>query len=118
MSTDNEQGAGTIGPEITLAEEVPMVCQDRWEELRWLWQSERLPIAELARRFELDRKTVRPPVSASSGAAAVSAAGPARAAADAACRISARSGAEGPVLGPDPIPRAAAAGLTGGATRP
>ena len=36
-----------------------MVRQERWAELRRLWQQERVPIAELARRFELDRKTVR-----------------------------------------------------------
>jgi transposase len=59
MSTESERGVGTIGPEITLAEEVPMVRQERWEELRRLWQQERVPIAELARRFDLDRKTVR-----------------------------------------------------------
>ena len=59
MLTESEHVAGTIGPEVTLAEEVPMVRQERWEELRRLWQQERVPIAELARRFELDRKTVR-----------------------------------------------------------
>jgi len=36
-----------------------MVRQERWEELRWLWEQERVPIVELARRFELARKTVR-----------------------------------------------------------
>jgi len=36
-----------------------MVRQERWEELRRLWQQDRVPIAELARRFEVDRKTVR-----------------------------------------------------------
>jgi len=59
MSTKIEQVVGTIGPEVIPAEEVPMVRQERWEELRRLWQQERIPIAELARRFELDRKTVR-----------------------------------------------------------
>src|SRR5215813_3957132 len=59
MLTEMEGAVGTIGPEVTLTEEVPMVRQERWEELRRLWQQERLPIAELARRFELDRKTVR-----------------------------------------------------------
>jgi hypothetical protein len=34
-----------------------MVHRDRWEEDRRLWITERLPIAELARRFDLDRKT-------------------------------------------------------------
>ena len=59
MSTESERVTETIGPEVTLAEEVPMVRQERWEELRRLWQQERIPVAQLARRFELDRKTVR-----------------------------------------------------------
>jgi len=59
MSTEIEGVVRTIGPEVTLTEEVAMVRQERWEELRRLWQQERLSIAELARRFELDRKTVR-----------------------------------------------------------
>ena len=59
MSTESERGTGTIGREVTLAEEVPMVRQERWEELRRLWQQDRVPVAALARRFELDRKTVR-----------------------------------------------------------
>ena len=74
MSTEIERVAGTIGPEVTFAEEVPMVRQERWEELRRLWQQERVPIAELARRFELDRKTVRRCLRGS-GVAAVPAAG-------------------------------------------
>ncbi len=36
-----------------------MVRQERWEEIRRLRVEERVPVAELARRFELDRKTVR-----------------------------------------------------------
>jgi transposase len=59
MSTDLEQQAGTIGPEVISHEEVPMVRRERWEELRRLAVDERVPIAELARRFGLDRKTVR-----------------------------------------------------------
>ena len=59
MSTEIETPAVTIGAEVTLCEEVPMVRQERWEELRRLWQQDRVPVAELARRFELDRKTVR-----------------------------------------------------------
>jgi hypothetical protein len=59
MSIESEHVTRTIGPEVTLAEEGPMVRQERWEELRRLWQQERVPIAELAWRFELDRKTVR-----------------------------------------------------------
>jgi hypothetical protein len=34
MSTESERVVGTIGPEVTLTEEVPMVRQERWEELR------------------------------------------------------------------------------------
>jgi len=34
MSTEIEGAAGTIGPAVILAEEVPMVRQERWEELR------------------------------------------------------------------------------------
>ncbi len=36
-----------------------MVPRDRWEEIRRLRATERVPIAELARRFDLDRKTIR-----------------------------------------------------------
>src|SRR5262249_50303283 len=59
MSTDLLQETPTIGPEVISAEEVPMVRRERWEELRRLAVDERIPIAELARRFGLDRKTVR-----------------------------------------------------------
>jgi transposase len=59
MSSESDRITATIGPEVIRPEEVPMVRQERWEELRRLWQQERVPIAELARRFELDRKTVR-----------------------------------------------------------
>ena len=59
MSTEIETPAATMGAEITLCEEVPMVRRDRWEEIRRLWVTERVPIAEIARRLDLDRKTVR-----------------------------------------------------------
>src|SRR5215470_11100569 len=59
MSTDMELAATTIGAEVTRCEEVPMVRRERWEEIRRLWVSERVPIAEIARRLDLDRKTVR-----------------------------------------------------------
>ena len=32
MSTEIERVVGTIGPEVTLTEEVPMVRQERWED--------------------------------------------------------------------------------------
>ncbi len=60
MSKELEPGTPTIGAEvITLCEEVPMVHRERWEEVRSLWVTERLRIAEIARRVDLDRKTVR-----------------------------------------------------------
>src|SRR5213083_583923 len=59
MSTEMETAAATIGAEVTLCEEVPMVRRERWEEIRRLWVTERVPIAEIARRLSLDRKTVR-----------------------------------------------------------
>jgi transposase len=59
MSTELDTPTGTIGPAITPDEEVPMVRRERWEEIRRLRLVEGVPIAEIARRFDLDRKTVR-----------------------------------------------------------
>jgi transposase len=59
MLAENEVMTGTIGPEVTPHREVPMVRQERWEEIRRLSFRERVPIAEIARRLELDRKTIR-----------------------------------------------------------
>jgi transposase len=59
MSTEMEMATPTIGAEVTLCEEVPMVRRERWEEIRRLWVTQRLSIAEIARRLGLDRKTVR-----------------------------------------------------------
>ena len=36
-----------------------MVGEDRWQEIRRLRHEDHVPIAEIARRLELDRKTVR-----------------------------------------------------------
>ena len=47
MSTEMERPAATIGAEVTLCEEAPMVRRERWEEIRRLWVAERLPIARL-----------------------------------------------------------------------
>jgi hypothetical protein len=49
----------TIGPAVTPHEEVAMVRQERWDEIRRLGLVDRVPIAALARQFDLDRKTVR-----------------------------------------------------------
>ena len=59
MSTEEVETAATIGAEVTLCEEVPMVRRERWEEIRRLWVAERVPIVEIARRLDVDRKTVR-----------------------------------------------------------
>jgi transposase len=50
----------TITPEVTAClGEVSMVGRERWEEIRRLSVVEHVPVAEIARRLELDRKTVR-----------------------------------------------------------
>src|SRR5713101_6470415 len=59
MSLEIAVEAGRIGPKATPHEEVPMVRQERWEEIRRLWFRERVPIAQIARQLDLDRKTVR-----------------------------------------------------------
>src|SRR6266568_7477485 len=59
MSLEIEVETGSIGSEVTPHQEVPMVRQERWEEIRRLWVRERVPVAEIARRLDLDRKTVR-----------------------------------------------------------
>jgi transposase len=40
-------------------EEERMVQEERWKEIHRMWSQEGLPIAEIARRLDLDRKTVR-----------------------------------------------------------
>src|SRR5262245_62841207 len=59
MLLENTERFGTIGPEVTPHEEGPMVRQERWEEIRRLRVQDGVAIAEIARRRDLDRKTVR-----------------------------------------------------------
>lgn len=59
MSTEGQLEGRTIGSEVISHEEVPMVRRERWEEMRRLAVDEGVAIAELARQFGLDRKTVR-----------------------------------------------------------
>src|SRR5712671_4074415 len=59
MSTEVQPEGRTIGSEVISREEVPMVRRERWEELRRLAVDGGVGIAELARQFGLDRKTVR-----------------------------------------------------------
>jgi transposase len=49
----------TIRPPIPSELEALMVGQERWEEIRRLFFDEKVPIAEIARRLAIDRKTVR-----------------------------------------------------------
>ena len=57
-SIDEVPIAETLPPRLEEPGEVEMVRQDRWEEIHKLF-GERVPIAEIARRLDLDRKTVR-----------------------------------------------------------
>src|SRR5712691_8183688 len=59
MSTEVLLEGRTIGSEVISREEVPMVRRERWEELRRLAVDDGVAIADLARQFGLDRKTVR-----------------------------------------------------------
>lgn len=59
MSIDSQDVAATIASEVIPCEEVAMVRRERWGEIRRLGYIERLSVAEIARRLELDRKTVR-----------------------------------------------------------
>ena len=50
---------GTIAPEAIGLEEDRMVQEGRWREVHRMAREEQLPITEIARRLDLDRKTVR-----------------------------------------------------------
>jgi len=55
---DDQRVVESLPPGRQGALEVEMIGQDRWEEIRKL-AGERVPIAEIARRLDVDRKTVR-----------------------------------------------------------
>lgn len=59
MELDIRAVADSIAPQTCTPEELQMVNQEAWSEIRRLRTSERLSVSELARRFELDRRTVR-----------------------------------------------------------
>lgn len=59
MITDLMPEAVTKVPEVNPLGKVPMVSRERWEKIHRLALVERLPIAEIGRRLDLDRKTVR-----------------------------------------------------------
>src|SRR5262245_65678441 len=48
-----------MDPERIALGECPVLGRERWEEVRRVAATERLKISALARRFDLDRKTVR-----------------------------------------------------------
>ena len=50
---------GTMDLEACRLEEERMVQEDRWREIHRMSREEKLPIAEIARRLDLDRKTIR-----------------------------------------------------------
>lgn len=56
---DESDEQGTIPPPIQSESEAVMVGQERWEEIRRMFFEERLAIIEIARRLQIDRKTVR-----------------------------------------------------------
>ena len=57
-SVDPEATSGSTPSRLCEPGEVGMVGQDRWEEIRRL-AADRVAVAEIARRLDLDRKTVR-----------------------------------------------------------
>jgi transposase len=59
MSTETAPLATSVGPERTALGEELIVGRERWEEIRRARASERLTVSAIARRFDLDRKTVR-----------------------------------------------------------
>jgi ActR/RegA family two-component response regulator len=58
-----EQGmnpeAGIIGGENNDSLEAMVLSKERWEEVRRLQAQEKLKVSEIARRLDIDRKTVR-----------------------------------------------------------
>jgi hypothetical protein len=59
MAGNEPREAAKLDLQATHLEEGFMVGEDRWQEIRRLRDVDHVPIAEIARRLELDRKTVR-----------------------------------------------------------
>ena len=59
MGLDETRATTIMQPQAHHTEEVCMVDQERWAEIRRLRQEERVSVSEIARRLDLDRKTVR-----------------------------------------------------------
>jgi ActR/RegA family two-component response regulator len=59
MALDETRETTIMPPQSHHTGEVCMVDQERWAEIRRLRQEERASLSEIARRLDLDRKTVR-----------------------------------------------------------
>ncbi|TAK84439.1 MAG: IS21 family transposase [Betaproteobacteria bacterium] len=59
MFVESEVGSVTIAPQGEQPGEQEMVHQERWAEVRRLRLEEQISVSEIARRLDLDRKTVR-----------------------------------------------------------
>lgn len=59
MELDETNETTIMRPQVDQPGEVCMVDQERWVEIRRLCDEERVSISEIARRMDLDRKTVR-----------------------------------------------------------
>ncbi len=59
MDNDTRSGVGMIASGQTSPQEATVLSKERWAEVRRLHQEEGMKVSELARRLDLDRKTVR-----------------------------------------------------------
>lgn len=59
MGLDETRASTIMRAQVDQSGEVCMVNQERWAEIRRLFQEERISISEIGRRLDLDRKTVR-----------------------------------------------------------
>ena len=59
MEVDETSETMIMHPQMNHTGEVCMVDQERWAEIRRLHEAERVSVSEIARRLDLDRKTVR-----------------------------------------------------------
>lgn len=59
MSTVMDVPATALDPKSPALGEVEMVAEGRWNEIRQAFRVERLSVSAIARRFDVDRKTVR-----------------------------------------------------------
>jgi transposase-like protein len=59
MSQEEAVKLGTIGLREAQPGDEAMVSKERWETIRRLFGEQRLSVSEIARRLDVDRKTVR-----------------------------------------------------------